>query len=66
MTFADLPQISNKRSNTLFFPKGFFRPNDFGKSFLFSEMFDTYCWKNNDGHGCFSGWVEDAARQAGR
>ena len=63
--FEDLPEINNKKSNTIYFKDGFFT-NDFGKSFLFSELFETFCWVNDDGHKNFSDWVEDAAEQAGR
>lgn len=63
--FSDLPVINNKKSNTLHFEAGWFS-NDFGKTFRFSDVFETYCWTNDDGHGNFSSWVEDAAEQAGR
>ncbi len=64
--FADLPEINNKKSNTLYFDEGWFGANDFGKSFLFSEKFETYCWVNDNGHRSFSSWVDEAAEQAGR
>lgn len=63
--FTDLPEINNKKSNTLYFEDGWFS-NDFGKSFRFSDKFKTYCWVNDNGYNNFSNWVEDAARQAGR
>lgn len=65
IAFADLPEINNKKSNTLYFEDSWFT-NEFGKSFLFSEKFDTYCWINDNGHKNFSTWVENAAEQAGR
>lgn len=64
--FADLPEINNKKSNTLYFNEGWFGINDFGKSFRFSDKFETYCWVNDNGHKNFSSWVDDAAEQAGR
>lgn len=63
--FADLPEINNKKSNTLYFEDGWFS-NEFGKSFKFSDKFSTYCWVNDNGHKNFSTSVEDAAEQAGR
>lgn len=65
VVFADLPEINNKKSNTLYFEDGWFS-NDFGKSFCFSEKFSTYCWINDNGHRKFSTWVENAADKAGR
>lgn len=65
VAFADLPEINNKKSNTLYFEDSWFS-NDFGKSFRFSDKFDTYCWVNNKGHKNFSTWVANAAEQAGR
>ncbi len=66
IAFSDLPEINNKKSNTLYFDEGWFGINDFGKSFLFSEKFETYCWVNDNGHNNFSSWVDEAAEQAGR
>ncbi len=63
--YEDLPEINNKKSNTLYFEDGWFS-NDFGKSFRFSDKFETYCWINDEGHKNFSSWVDDAAKQAGR
>jgi len=65
VAFADLPEINNKKSNTLYFEDGWFS-NDFVKSFKFSDKFDTYCWINDNGHKNFSTWVDNAAEQAGR
>jgi len=65
VVFADLPEINNKKSNTLYFEDSFWSGNEFGKSFCFSEKFDTYCWIMDDGHKNFSTWVKDAAEQAG-
>lgn len=63
--FSDLPEINNKKSNTLYFEDGWFS-NEFGESFRFSDKFKSYCWVNDNGYNNFSNWVEDAARQAGR
>ncbi len=63
--FSDLQEINNKKSNTLYFEDGWFS-NDFGKTFRFSDMFETYCWTTDNGHSNFSSWVEEAAAQAGR
>ena len=65
VAFADLPEINNKKSNTLYFEDGWFS-NEFGNSFKFSDKFDTYCWVNDNGHKKFSTWVDNAAEQAGR
>lgn len=64
--FADLSEINNKNSNTLYFHEGWFGINDFGKSFRFSDKFKTYCWINDNGHKNFTSWIEIAAEQAGR
>ncbi|MBL0048861.1 MAG: TIR domain-containing protein [Bacteroidetes bacterium] len=66
VVYSDLPEINNKKSNTLYFEDSFWKGNDFGKSFRFSEMFNTFCWINDDGHKNFSSWVEEAANEAGR
>lgn len=63
--FEALPEINNKKSNTLYFNDGWLS-NDFGKSFRFSDKFPTYCWIKNEGHKNFSSWVDDAAQFAGR
>jgi hypothetical protein len=63
--YSDLPEINNKKSNTLYFEDGWFN-NDFGKFFRFSDHFDTYCWIMDDGHKKFSDWVEKSAKNAGR
>lgn len=63
--YADLPEINNKKSNTLYFEDGWLS-NDFGEFFRFSDKFNSYCWINDNGHKDFTGWVEEAAEQAGR
>ena len=64
--FEDLPEVNNKKSNTLYFEDSFWNGNEFGEFYRFSEKFETYCWKNDDGHNDFPDWIEDAAEQAGR
>jgi hypothetical protein len=66
IVFADLPDINNKKSNTLYFEDSFLKGNDFGKSFRFSDKFKTYCWVNDSGFKNISTWVENAAEQAER
>ncbi|MDN3582498.1 TIR domain-containing protein [Mucilaginibacter flavus] len=63
--FEDLPEINNKKSNTLYFEGGWFS-NDFGKFFRFSDYFETYCWINDNGYRNYCHWVEAAAEDAGR
>lgn len=63
--FNDLPQISNKKSNTIFFKKGLFY-TDYGKFYRFSNFFQTYCWIKDEGYSNISQWIEEAAEQAGR
>ncbi len=65
IVYKDLPEINNRKSNTLYFEDGWFS-NEFGEFYKFSEKFKTYCWKNNEGHKKFTSWIEDAAEQAGR
>lgn len=62
IAFEDLPEINNKKSNTLYFPGGWF--NDYGKFYRFSDKFETYCWINELGHNNFSKWVEHAFKQS--
>lgn len=63
----DISSINNKKSNTLYFPEGFWRKNPhWGKSFRLSELFSTYCWDNDSGYYNFPDWVEKAATEAGR
>lgn len=64
--FSDLPEITNKKSNTIYFEDSFWRGNQFGQTFRFSDVFDTYCWVNDDGHKKFQSWIESAAKFAGR
>lgn len=37
-----------------------------GKRVYFSEVFDTYGWKSNNGRDNIGTWVEEAAQKAGR
>ncbi|HYG53111.1 MAG TPA: TIR domain-containing protein [Flavobacteriales bacterium] len=61
-----LPVINNKQSNTIYFGDSWWSGNQWGESFRFSELFETYCWAFNEGYTNFSDWVEAAAKQAGR
>lgn len=63
--FKDLQSINNKKTNTLFFENGCFN-RVYGKKFRFSDLFQTYCWVNDDGYSNISQWIESAAQQAGR
>lgn len=60
--YADLPSISNKQSNTLYFDQYKY----FGEFYRFSDLFGTLCWDLDDGVNHFSTWVEMTAQQAGR
>jgi len=64
--FDDLPEINNKKSNTLYFENSFWSGNEFGEFYKFSDKFETYCWDYDNGNMNFSDWIEDAAEQAGR
>lgn len=64
--FKDLPEINNKKSNTLYFDNHWFRGNEYGNFFRFSDKFLTYCWINDDGNKNFSNWVNEAAENAER
>lgn len=64
--YSDLPEINNKKSNTIYFEDSFWRGNKFGNFYTFSQYFKTYCWDFDGGHKNFSLWVGEAASQAGR
>jgi hypothetical protein len=64
--FDDLPQINNKKSNTLYFEDSFWFGNDYGEFYTFSNKFKTYCWDFDGGNKNFTDWVDDAAEDAGR
>jgi hypothetical protein len=64
--FKDLPEINNKKSNTLFFENSLWLGNEFGKFFRFSDKFKTSCWVNDDGHKNFTTWISEAVKQARR
>jgi len=65
LPFKDLPEVNNRKSNTLYFEDGWFH-SDYGKFYRFSELFNTYCWINHDGYNNISEWIENAAKQGGR
>ncbi len=64
--FSDLPEINNKKSNSIYFDNHWWYGNEFGKFFKFSDKFPTYCWINDVGNKNFSTWIEKSATQAGR
>lgn len=64
--YSDLPEISNKKSNTLYFEDSFWLGNEFGNFFRFSDKFKTNCWVYDNGYKNFASWVREAANQAGR
>ncbi|MDJ1502053.1 TIR domain-containing protein [Xanthocytophaga agilis] len=62
--FKKLPQISNKRSNTVYFSSGILS-TAWGKFYKLSQLFPTYCWVDNSGYDNFTRWVENAYLQRG-
>ena len=64
--FSDLSEIKNKKTNTIYFDNHWWRGNDYGQFFRFSEKFPTYCWDFDDGNNNFSTWVSQAAEATGR
>ena len=65
-SFDDLPEINNKKSNTLYFNNPWWGSNKYGKFFRFSDKFKTVCWDFDDGHKNFASWIEQSANHAGR
>ncbi|WP_259069944.1 TIR domain-containing protein [Mucilaginibacter sp. X4EP1] len=63
--YNDLGSIPNRMSNSIFFEQNR-KHKDFGKFYRFSELFNTHCWKNDDGHWNYPTWVENAAIEVGR
>ncbi|OQP63361.1 hypothetical protein A3860_23720 [Niastella vici] len=66
VSYADLPIINNKQSNTLFFEDSFWSGNEFGKFYRFSDKFSTKCWDLENGYKNLFNWVEIAVKQAGK
>lgn len=66
VVFSELPQINNKKSNTLYFEERFFTNSHWGKTYKFSQFFETYCWDNDNGYNNFAKWVEKSATQSGK
>lgn len=64
--FSDLPEINNKKSNSIYFGNHWWYGNKFGKFFKFSDKFLTYCWMRDEGNKNFSSWIEKSVTQAGR
>src|ERR1700739_48551 len=65
-SFADLPVINNKKSNTLYFDDHWWHGNEYGEFFKFSDKFGTYCWDLDEGYENFASWVKQSAEEAGR
>ena len=64
--YKDLPQINNKKSNTLHFTHHWWRGNKFGNFYKFSDYFETKLWLKDNGNKYFTEWIEESAEQAGR
>jgi len=65
--YKDLPSITNKNSNTLYFDNGSrSKESSWGKFFKLSDLFQTYCWVSDEGYKNFSNWIEKSVKQAGR
>lgn len=64
--YADLPQINNKKSNTLYFEDSFWFGNDYGEFYTFSQKFKTHCWDFDEGKKNFIDWIDFAAEEASR
>lgn len=64
--FQLLPEINNKKSNTIYFDDHWWRGNEFGKFFRFSDKFKTFCWDFDEGQKNFASWIERSAKEAGR
>ena len=64
--FRLLPEINNKKSNTIYFDDHWWRGNEFGKFFRFSDKFKTFCWDFDEGQKNFVSWIEQSAKDAGR
>lgn len=64
--FTYLPEINNKKSNSLYFDNHWWRGNEFGKFFRFSDKFKTVCWDFDNGQQNFYTWIQESAEQAGR
>jgi hypothetical protein len=58
--FADLPEINNKKSNTIYFPSSFWGNKHWGEAYKFSDFFPTYDWVKDSGSKNFPDWVESA------
>jgi hypothetical protein len=59
--FRDLPQINNKKSNSIYFGNSWWSGNEWGSFFKFSDKFETRCWDFDNGHKNFSDWIIEAA-----
>jgi hypothetical protein len=64
-TFMTLPNITNRKSNSIYFEQSFLAkigmgPSESERKILFSDLFKTYCWKNDDGYNNLADWIETA------
>ncbi len=64
--YKDLPEINNKKSNSIYFDSSWLGGNEYGEFFRFSDKFPTYCWIFDNGNKSFFDWIEEAAEGAGR
>ena len=67
VTYKDLPSINNRKSNTVYIKpltslQKIFGSNKLDKFYKFSDIFQTYCWVNDQGKDNFSNWVESASK----
>lgn len=62
--FEDLKMINNRKSNTIYFKERSSWQKFWGigtekfRFYKFSELFETYCWRNDDGSNNFAEWIE--------
>lgn len=62
--FALYPQTRNREENTVFFEKSWWSfiglKRDDERFVKFSDLFDTYCWIQDDGYSKLAEWVKEA------
>jgi len=63
--FDDFPLVNNRKTNSVYAEDGIFF-NNYGKSYVLSTLFPTYCWEKHDGRANLSQWVDKAASEARR
>jgi hypothetical protein len=64
-SFATLPTVNNRKGNSVYFSPSFlsqigFGPTESERKILFSKLFNTYCWTNDDGYHNMANWIETA------